>query len=299
MTRKALFLAVAATVLSAPAAAHAATTIGGLPSGSTSGCSPGRVWVQAATGHGPHYEVPAGGGVITSWQTKDLQSSPDAGVTLKTLVPEPGGADPPAYRVRSSDVPRKTQAGTVTYPNAASPTPVRMPVAAGERLGFYLSPGYVYQCYYAPGVGDEIRWGPSPDAAAGELFTTSGATPGRLNVAAVVEPDVDKDGFGDESQDSGPGSAGPAGGCPLPPPPDITKPSVLSLRFATPTFRAAARGAAVARAPVGSRVRYGLSESATIRFTIERRTAGYRSGAGAWRPRAGTAGRADARGTCG
>ena len=128
---------------------------------------------------------------------------------------------------------------------------------------------------------DQVYYGGGADPpVGGTVDTTSSFAPadGRLNASAVVEPDADGDAFGDETQDACRGTAGPAGGRPLPPPPDITKPTVLSLRFAKATFRAAARGAAVARAPIGSRVRYALSESATTRFTVERRTTGRRSG---------------------
>jgi hypothetical protein len=60
-------------------------------------------------------------------------------------------------------------------------------------------------------------WGvtPFPDGA---TSTPDGNNdPIELLMQAVVEPDVDADGFGDETQDGCLGEAGPRGGCPEPP----------------------------------------------------------------------------------
>jgi uncharacterized delta-60 repeat protein len=71
----------------------------------------------------------------------------------------------------------------------------------------------------------------------------------------------------------GPAPAGP------PPGPDITPPGVTSLAI-TRVFAAAARGGAIAgaprRVPVGATIRYGLSEAATTRFSVERARPGRR-----------------------
>jgi hypothetical protein len=50
----------------------------------------------------------------------------------------------------------------------------------------------------------------------------SGGTPIRLNVAAVVEPDADQDGFGDETQDACPSEGDTQGAC-VPPETTITR----------------------------------------------------------------------------
>ena len=68
----------------------------------------------------------------------------------------------------------------------------------------------------------------------GPLLSETGE---RFPVAAVVEPDADHDGFGDETQDQCPGVAGPINGCPPPQPPptpDKTPPGLTeSARSAT------------------------------------------------------------------
>jgi hypothetical protein len=63
------------------------------------------------------------------------------------------------------------------------------------------------------------------------------------------------------------------------PPPDRTAPAFQgALALSASTFAAANRGASIARAPVGTRVRYRLSEAATVTFTVERQAAGRRVG---------------------
>jgi hypothetical protein len=63
------------------------------------------------------------------------------------------------------------------------------------------------------------------------------------------------------------------------PPPDRTAPAFEgALALSASTFAAANRGASITRAPVGTRVRYRLSEAATVTFTVERQAAGRRVG---------------------
>jgi len=52
---------------------------------------------------------------------------------------------------------------------------------------------------------------------------------------------------------------------------DRTAPAILTLRLLPSRFRAARRGASAARAPVGTVVRYHVSEPGTVRFTAVRR----------------------------
>jgi hypothetical protein len=63
-------------------------------------------------------------------------------------------------------------------------------------------------------------------------------------------------------------------------------PSALSLGFVKRSFRAAPKGGSISRkkAPIGSKVRYRLSEAGTARFTIERASKGRRKGHSCVRP---------------
>jgi glucose/arabinose dehydrogenase len=79
-------------------------------------------------------------------------------------------------------------------------------------------------------------------------------------------------------------SGGAPSTCTAPPPPgpglDKVPPRALSLGFVNSTIRAAGKGSSIARKkpPVGTRVRYRLSEAARARFTIERRAKGRKKG---------------------
>ena len=97
-------------------------------------------------------------------------------------------------------------------------------------------------------------------------------------VNADVEADADHDGFGDETQDACPSDPATQGPCKAGA--DTVAPSVLSLGFLNSTFRAASKGGSVARKkpPVGTRVRYRVSEAGRARFTIERRAKGRKKG---------------------
>jgi len=71
---------------------------------------------------------------------------------------------------------------------------------------------------------------------------------------------------------------GPPTGAPLAP--DEVAPKVLSFRFVNRAFRAARKGGSIARKkpPVGTRVRYRLSEAVTAKFTVERAETGREKG---------------------
>jgi hypothetical protein len=98
----------------------------------------------------------------------------------------------------------------------------------------------------------------------------------QLLLQAVVEPDSDKDGRGDETQDQCPTDPSTGGACPTP---DNTAPILNGVAFAPGSFRAAAVGGAIAsRAPVGARVFYRLSETATVTWGVEKGTVGRRVG---------------------
>jgi hypothetical protein len=81
--------------------------------------------------------------------------------------------------------------------------PARIPVTGGEILSLWLQTSA--GCYFSAAEGNSVRYrsgGPYPEPSAGEVFPTNiEQTFARLNVSAVVEPDCDADGFGDETQD--------------------------------------------------------------------------------------------------
>lgn len=75
-------------------------------------------------------------------------------------------------------------------------------------------------------------------------------------------------------------------------PPDTTPPQLLGSLSITPrAFRAAPRGPSVAAAVTGARVKYRLSENASVRFTVHRAHRGVRRGGRCLKRRRGARGR--------
>jgi hypothetical protein len=208
-------LAVAATALLAlPAAGVAAETFGSRlvdspnygacddpPAPLTAPCS----WVSyihPAAGTGDPY---AGG-------------APNDGVIVKFRIRALGAGASVTFRLANISTlpPDMAQAAAVaTGPTVAiagtgetEEFPARVPVAKGNHLAIDTTAA---QAIYETG-GNEYSWGYGPALVDGAAPLTSATAHGELLVAAVVEPDADKDGFGDESQDQCVGCPPPGGG---------------------------------------------------------------------------------------
>lgn len=78
---------------------------------------------------------------------------------------------------------------------------LRVAVAAGDVLGMYTPDGA--DCGVAGGSADVFQ-PVGGDPAVGADITPNGSAPATIAVSANFEPDVDKDGFGDETEDSCP-----------------------------------------------------------------------------------------------
>lgn len=145
---------------------------------------------------GPTYTTPISG-ILTSWGTT-MPGAQSATVRLKIVQP---GALPPQWVVLR-------QGDAVAAAPGVNSYSVRMPVTAGERIGLY-SATYAGACDAGPGSPDisaTEKFG--PDTAPGGTFNIdSSRANSRLALFAVIEPDVDSDGFGDETQDGCPSRA--------------------------------------------------------------------------------------------
>ena len=214
----ATLVACAVIGLLAPSTSAAATTLGQLPPGPPVGgsfglCPGGLIEVQnSVAAAGPSYTVPAGGGVITFWSFK---SAADGGTVKLKLFQRPADpdADPWPVVAESAD-------GTLG-PNETKVFPARIPVAAGSILGLLVragaagAPASWAPCYFETGdAGDNAKnnnLGLTGNTPPGMSQSWSSQFPeSRVNVSAVLEPDTDGDGFGDESQDNCPGVANPS-----------------------------------------------------------------------------------------
>jgi hypothetical protein len=204
----------AALCLALPASASSAVKIGRADGDSGLGCLPGATFIQSNTGSStPSYAVPAGGGVIVSWQVEALVV--DQTLKLKVVRPTPMTN---VFRVVGQSN------GFFGFPGPGIQTfPARIPVRAGDRLGFTTGTFLFDGCSLATADPADIWRSVAGDPAVGSQVTTSGPSSNEtLNIAATVEPDADGDRFGDESQDECPTDASKQDEC-TPPNTKITK----------------------------------------------------------------------------
>jgi hypothetical protein len=181
-----------------PGVASAATVIGQTSSGGDT-CAAGSTasFVQSQSASSA-YSVPAGGGVITSW-THNAQGGAGQMAKLKVYRPHPG---PNGFLVVGHSDPAPLSPGISVHPT-------RLPVQAGDVIGITNAGSASIRCTFTGGAGD-LEASSGLDAADG-FPVTFGATTNakRVNVSAVVEPDPDLDGYGDDSQDNCPSSYNP------------------------------------------------------------------------------------------
>ena len=128
----------------------------------------------------------------------------------------------------------------------------QLPVKKGNQVAIRTSDA---RAIYSSN-SDKFTYVFSPPLADNEPPKASSQVTQELLVAAVIEPDADRDGFGDETQDNCLGKAGSDGGCPTPDEIDKqTKPKVSGLSIApkvgkgarTVTYRLSKAGKVVMR----------------------------------------------------
>jgi hypothetical protein len=141
-------------------------------------------------------------GVVTSWKVQSAPFLEPQTMVLK-VIRETGGE----YEVIAESAPE----AVVEKPHQFS---TRIPVPAGVSFGVTSTKSFP-SCQAASGDTVAFFAGGGPvgsKAKPGEVRTEL-----LLSLAAVVEPDVDGDGYGDETQDLCPQSAATQGACPAPP----------------------------------------------------------------------------------
>jgi RTX calcium-binding nonapeptide repeat (4 copies) len=207
LRRVALAASLAAVSL-APAAspADAAVTIGQLAPGipPTFCNTADHDWVQPTITSGSSYVVPAAG-VVTSWSHSAAVGMGQM-LTMKIFRKV---ADPQIYTVVGHEGPHSISPGTLnTFPASIAVQPGDVLGVNSENAGavnnacLFSVPGET--AYFRPiGLGDGQSGGFTPD------------TGGRVNATALVEPDCDGDGLGDETQDTNLSSCAPGT---IPPP---------------------------------------------------------------------------------
>jgi hypothetical protein len=203
----ALTAAACAIALTAPSSASALTPLGA--TFSPSGCAANVTHIQSSSAMN-QYAAPSAG-VITSWSHFAGGSTT---YSLKLKIARHVTGD--FFTILGESALTPMAAST-----SNGPFPVRIPVQAGDVLGLYSEPNPAnpFCTQTATGNSLHITAGDRPVGATddyespSEIFTLADL---RLDVSAILEPDGDGDGFGDETQDQCVGSPGPNNGCPDP-----------------------------------------------------------------------------------
>jgi len=192
-----MIAALLAASIAAPGAA-AATEVGNECSGIAN--VPGYTMLQI-TKAGGVLTVPSNG-VVTKWRVNSSVATPDL---LQLRVFQATGK-PKEFKAVSQSGLETVVAGTNVFNT-------RIPVQAGDRFGTYgTAPNGPLYCAGVP--GDILGYFPS-DVPVGSAQTFAEAPGLQVAVSATVEPDVDGDGFGDESQDGCTRSAALQSPCPI------------------------------------------------------------------------------------
>lgn len=146
-------------------------------------------------------------GVVTRGKTTIDPSASVAGQTETLHVFRSAG--PNRYTLVAESSPVPLSPGTTTFAT-------RIPVQAGDRLGYSntaVGEQKLYLCR-TKDSGDTVAYTDAPPAVGGTAeFGT--ADEFRAPLVAVIEPDADNDGYGDETQDGCPQSAAVQTACPL------------------------------------------------------------------------------------
>jgi RTX calcium-binding nonapeptide repeat (4 copies) len=199
-------LAALTLAASAPSGASAATQIGETFAPNAF-CDTSRTRLQSVS-PGGQYSAPSDG-VITRWS---FQAGP-APPNLRFKV---GRAAPGSDLTMNADftIVGESILQTNLAPNTLSSFFTRIPVLAGDVIGFFnatTSPASCGQAGATGYTGHVFIGDPHP----GDTQTFTFQTTSKWDVSALLESDCDKDGFGDETQDSNLSSCAPGT---IPPP---------------------------------------------------------------------------------
>jgi hypothetical protein len=206
--------AVAAVVIAAPAGADAAVTIGSdlapAPTDSNA-CAPasGACTVTNASLLGGGELGSPIDGVVVRWRARASNDQP-GGTPLRLRVIRPAGGG--AFTGISGSATREFP----DSPMATKTFATRQSIAAGDQIALDIAPPSGNLQINSESDTTWERW--QPPLADGETRAATAVLARESIFNADVEPDVDDDGFGDETQDNCPGQPGSAGGCETTPP---------------------------------------------------------------------------------
>ncbi len=204
--RSGVLTAVTGLCLITASTASAATEFGDTCVGA--GGAPGDYTITTLTGSSPTLPLTApSAGVITKVKVNSAIEIPVPYPVTVKLLRSAGGNKYSVIGGQSLNV-----SPGVTVADA------RIPVQAGDKLGvhgdaFNYGGEVIHVSPYCVGVEGELG-ALVGDAANGSTVEFFEAAPARTPLAAVIEPDADNDGYGDETQDKCPQSAATQVACP-------------------------------------------------------------------------------------
>jgi hypothetical protein len=204
---------VAATMLLAPAQGAASQVIGSDLSGNAANESCGTdtsICTESfrSVPNPPSFGDATSDGVITAWAVRENGSGSPEYVALRVLRFSAATTALGVATAAPAVFPAVTGDRTVTFST-------RLPIAAGDRIGFDHSTA-LHTCLKGNMFG-QARWNPplADGEQADERGTGLAGGACETPVQAAVEPDVDHDGYGDETQDQCPTDASVQGPCPV------------------------------------------------------------------------------------
>jgi hypothetical protein len=156
-------------------------------------------YVVVPTSYEPPLYKPAFSGVITGWSTY-VGDDPDAVAQLVVV-------DAERTRVNGRSALRRQLVHNSLNTFTESPG---IPIAAGDFIALGLPAGSSTYAFYD---SDTPFWDSAAYLDLGSLLINHSEY-GRLNLSAIVEPDQDRDGYGDLSQDRCPTDPSTNGSCP-------------------------------------------------------------------------------------
>jgi hypothetical protein len=197
----ALIGAVLATALIGAPAATAASEVGDECVGNLAEGPFTLVPEAHASGGALPLSVPTGG-VVTAWKV-------NSGLTA--TVPEFMAAFRPTGKAGTFEVVGESNQEDVKQGLNVFPT--RIPVQAGDRFG-PVPVGDESPVFCSTGNSGDAAWSFPGSVGVGSIHTYAAGVKTRVPLIAVIEPDRDGDGYGDETQDGCPQSAAYQGPCP-------------------------------------------------------------------------------------
>lgn len=198
------FFALAAALLAVfvtPTAASAATEIGDDCAANLETGTFTNVPESKATGASPLPVSAPAAGVLTSWKMKSLAAAPSPVWMGVFRLTGPG-----KFLVAGASIQETAAFGPNTFKT-------RIPVQAGDRFGALPVDGRYFACL--TGNDDDQSWSSSENVEVGGAYQFAAGVGVRVPIIGVIEPDVDGDGYGDETQDGCPRSESTFAPCPL------------------------------------------------------------------------------------